>query len=302
MVQLSKKMRRFIDLENEKSSFKELTKDEKKEWFVQRMNKEPLDVHIHHLENRHLTTRDGVELPVHIIHPNGETKRPIILYFGGSLLLTSDTRHLEKQLSELAITCNSTVIAVDYRMESFPTPVNDCIDAVYWAEKNAGDLYSKSDNIVLCGEGFGASIIAAAVQKLKDEAISIKGICLFCPVLDPFLKTASKVDYGKNYLLEVSWLEYFYNKLLDRSESTIESAPLHGNDFENHPPTYIVKAEFDPLRDEAKLYGEKLMNAGVKVFSRVEDNTIHGFFSLPGIHVKKTRQIIHDVDHFLKSL
>lgn len=302
MVQLSKKMRRFIDLENEKSLFKDLTKDEKKDWFVQRMNKEPLDVHIHHFENRHMTTRDGVDLPVHIIHPNGETKRPIILFFGGGLLLTSDTRHLEKQLSELAVTCNSTVIAVDYRMESFPTPVNDCIDAVYWAEKNAGELQSRGDNIVLCGDGFGASIIAAATQKLKNDAISIMGICLFYPVVDPFLKTASKVEYKENYLLEVSWLEYFYKKLMGDAEISIESAPLHGGDFKNHPPTYIVKAEFDPLRDEARLYADKLMSEGVKVFTRIEENTIHGFFSLPGIHVKKTRQIIHDVDHFLKSL
>lgn len=302
MVQLSKKMRRFIDLENEKSSFQDLTKAEKKDWFIRRMDKRPLDVHIHHLENRHFTARDGVELPVHIIHPNGETKRPIILFFGGGLLLTSDTRHLEEQLSEMAITCNATVIAVDYRVDSFPTPVNDCIDAIYWAEKNAGELHSKSDNIVLCGEGFGASLIAAAAQKLKDEAISIKGICMFYPIVDPFLKTPSKVEYGENYLLEVSWLEYFYNQLIDRSQLSVESAPLHGEDFENHPPTYIVKAEFDPLRDEAKLYGEKLMKAGIKVFTRVEESTIHGFFSLPGIHLKKTKQIIHDVDHFLKSL
>lgn len=302
MSELSEKMRFFIDSEKAKGSFQGLTKDERKNWFVNRMLKEPIDVHIHHTENTTIPTRDGAQLPAHIIHPNGETKRPIILFFGGGLLLTSDSRHLQKQLSELAITCNSTVVAVDYRMEEFPTPVNDCIDAINWAKENAQTIDSRADNIVLCGDGFGASIIASAVQVLKDTPISIKGICLFYPILDPFLKTSSKQEFAENYLLEVSWLEYFYKKLIANHGVTIMSSPLHGENFENHPPTYIVKAEFDPLRDEAKLYGEKLQAAGVKVFSRVEGNTIHGFFSLPGIHTKKTMQIIHDVDHFLKSL
>lgn len=302
MGTLSSKLRTFIDIEKGQGSFLGLTAEERKNWFVNRMDKQAVDVHIHHTEDRVIETRDGAKLSAHIIHPNNETKRPIILFFGGGLLLTSDTRHLEAQLSELAITCNSTVIAIDYRMDKFPTPVNDCIDAIYWAEKNALSFNSKNDNIVLCGDGFGASIIASAVQLIKNEPISLKAICLFYPVLDPFHKTESKQLFAENYLLEVSWLEQFYKKLITNQEITIMSSPLHGENFENHPPTYILKAEFDPLRDEGILYGEKLQAAGTKVFSRVEESTIHGFFSLPGIHLKKSKQLIHDVDHFLKSL
>lgn len=302
MGNLSQKMRDFIDEEKSKGTFQDLTAEEKKEWFVRRMSKSPLDVHISQMENREIPTRDGKYIAAHIIHPNNETKRPIILFFGGGLFLTSDTRHLENQLAELAVTCNSTVIAVDYRIEQFPTPVDDCMDAVKWAEEHATDFNSKPDKMVLCGDGFGASIIAAATQQLKESQHSIKAICLFYPALDPALQTESKLAYGENYLLEMSWLNHFYKHLTGTEGTTAVSAPLHSNDLAQHPPTYILKAEFDPLRDEAKLYGEKLMAAGVKVFSRVEENTIHGFFSLPGIHLKKSRQIIHDIDHFLKSL
>lgn len=302
MMELSKKMRNFIANENLKGDFQDLTEEEKKQWFVSRMTTEPVDVHIHHTENRTIPTRDGTNLAAHIIHPNNETKRPAILFFGGGLFLTSDTRHLEKQLSELAITCNATVIAVDYRMTAFPTPVEDCLDAVKWVEEHATEFDSKTDKIVLCGEGFGASIIAAAMQQLQKEKHPIKAICLFYPAVDVSLRTNSKEMYSENYLLEVKWLDYFYKKMTGSQEVTALSAPLHGTQFDNHPPTYILKAEFDPLKDEGKLYGEKLAAAGVKVFSRVEENTIHGFFSLPGIHVKKSRQIIHDIDHFLKSL
>ncbi|MBQ0138531.1 MAG: alpha/beta hydrolase [Kurthia sp.] len=302
MVNLSRKMRIFIDEEKSKGAFKDLTPEEKKDWFVSRMSKEPVDVHINQMVNRKIPTRDGESISAHIIHPNNETKRPAILFFGGGLFLTSDTRHLQNQLAELAVTCNSTVIAVDYRMEKFPTPIEDCIDAVRWVEEHALEFDSKPDHMVLCGDGFGASVVAAATQQLKDSEHSIKAICLFYPAVDPALQTESKRDYGENYLLETSWLNYFYDQMRGTQEVTPISAPLHGTNFDRHPPTYILKAEFDPLRDEGKLYGDKLAEAGVKVFTRVEENTIHGFFSLPGIHLKKSRQIIHDVDHFLKSL
>lgn len=301
-MKLSKKMLAFIDEEKAKSALQNLTQEERDQWFVSRMMKEPVDVHIHHTEKREMATRDGHKITLHIVHPNGETKRPVILFFGGALLLTSDTRHLQKQLSELAVTCNSTVVAVDYRMEQLPTPLEDCLDAIEWVKEHATEFESKSDNIVLCGDGFGASVVAAAAQQIQSENAGIKAICLFYPSLDPTLETPSKMEYSENYLLEVSWIYQFYKEMAgDLGNSTIVS-PLHATDFENHPPTYIVKAEFDPLRDEAKMYGDKLAKAGVKVFTRLEEDTIHGFFSLPGIHTKKTRQIIHDVDHFLKSL
>jgi acetyl esterase len=49
------------------------------------------------------------------------------------------------------------------------------------------------------------------------------------------------------------------------------------------PPASILTAEFDPLRDEAELYADRLRAAGVTVIARRYPGMIHDFMSMPDI-------------------
>lgn len=301
MGNLSTKTKEFIEKERRREPFQSLTKEEKEIWFLQHTGTTN-DAHIDYKEDIQIPARDGHMLNATIIYPNAETKRPTLLWFTGSLFLTSNYEHIENKLREIAITCNMTVIAVSYRMEPFPTPLNDCIDAIEWAHTNAELFHSLPDEMVVCGDGFGASLVASIEQQIQHTHDFIKAICLFYPAVDPFLLTDSKRAYGEGFLLETEWLQAFYTQMTEHREPNATIAPLHGLDFSNHCPTFIMKAEFDPLRDEAILYEHKLENAGVKVLRKTEENTIHGFFAVGGLNEKQTTQIIHDIDHFLKSL
>ena len=57
------------------------------------------------------------------------------------------------------------------------------------------------------------------------------------------------------------------------------------------PPAYIVTAGFDPLREEAIAYAEKLKQAGVKVSQVDYPTMIHGFFSMQGLIPLSTEAI-----------
>ena len=46
------------------------------------------------------------------------------------------------------------------------------------------------------------------------------------------------------------------------------------------PPTLVMTAEFDPLRDEGIAYAEKLTSAGVSVEHLHVDDQMHGFLLL----------------------
>ncbi|MGA0095761.1 MAG: alpha/beta hydrolase fold domain-containing protein, partial [Burkholderiaceae bacterium] len=57
----------------------------------------------------------------------------------------------------------------------------------------------------------------------------------------------------------------------------LSPAPLHRAGFAGLPPAWVEGAEFDPLRDEGRLYAEALQGAGVPVELHDVAGAIHGY-------------------------
>lgn len=57
------------------------------------------------------------------------------------------------------------------------------------------------------------------------------------------------------------------------------AAPLVAEDLSDLPPTFVITAENDVLRDEGNAYAERLKSAGVKVEPFLEEELVHGYFT-----------------------
>ena len=69
------------------------------------------------------------------------------------------------------------------------------------------------------------------------------------------------------------------------------AAPILFNDLTKLPPSLILVAGCDPLKDEGIAYGEKLKKAGNNVETKVFDGQIHGFLTM-GARINDTAKLI----------
>jgi len=86
----------------------------------------------------------------------------------------------------------------------------------------------------------------------------------------------------------IQWFLGHY--IADRSlETDPRVSPLFCEDLSGLPPALVITAGFDPLRDEARAYADRMSAAGVKVEHVCAQGSLHGFFSTAGVLRESSR-------------
>ena len=114
---------------------------------------------------------------------------------------------------------------------------------------------------------------------------------LLYPVTDANMDSDSYKDFQDGPYLTKKAMEYFWNAYLPdkKYKDDMYVSPLKANieDLVGMPPTLIITAENDVLRDEGEAYARKLDEAGVMTSSVRINMTIHDFMVLNGLHHSK---------------
>ncbi len=255
---------------------------------------------VHSVADRLLSTPAG-EIPVRVYKPSAAQSHPLLVYFhGGAFFLGSLNTH-DHVARELANATQCTVVSVGYRLapeHAFPAGLDDCYAVVRWIAQHGRDpeqgLGWDGQTLAVAGDSSGATFAAAVAAKAHDDGLRcITHQVLFYPSLDldfdieryATLKT-NAVGYG----LETAGLKpfnaFYIGSGADPADPLV--SPIKRSDLRGLPPAFIVTAEYDPLRDEAEVYGQRLEQAGVPVTVRRYESAGHGFvqyFSwLPEFH------------------
>ena len=232
----------------------------------------------------------GGPLAVRLYTPHGKGPFPLMAFFHGSgfVLCSLDTH--DGMCRNLAAGIGCVVASVDYRLapeHKFPAGPDDCLFATRWLAAHAAELGADPACIMVAGDSAGGNMAAVTALRLRDEGgPTLRGQMLLYPVTDYHTPgTPSYAENAEGYGLTRSTMEWFWNHYLgDPAEAdNPHASPLRAASLARLASAYIVSAEYDPLRDEAERYGERLRDAGVPVEIVRCAGMNHGFLFWVGI-------------------
>ncbi|MDA1076185.1 MAG: alpha/beta hydrolase [Proteobacteria bacterium] len=222
------------------------------------------------------------DIPLRIYTPKGAGPFPVFVNFHGGGWVIGDLETADAACRDLCNTAGCVVVSVDYRLAPehlYPAAVDDAYAATCWAHSNAAVLKSNG-KLAVGGESAGGNLAAIVAQKARDENGPVIDFqLLLYPVVDSDLSRASYSENGDGYILTTETMRWFWDTYCPDASRRKEPAasPMLGK-LNNLPPTLVVTAEFDPLRDEGLAYAKALTKAGNVAEGVCYDGLVHDFF------------------------
>jgi acetyl esterase len=225
----------------------------------------------------------GGDIAVRIYRPTEDPVLPVLVYFHGGGWMFGDLDVHDDICRSFANAAGCIVVSVDYRLapeHRFPAAVDDAFAATSWVHAHAAELGVDRARVAVGGDSAGGNL-AAVVSLLARDTGSPPLVfqLLICPVTDHEFESASMGDNAEGYFLERASMQHFYDLYLHSEDDGDDwrVSPIRAPDLTRLPPTLMMTAEFDPLRDQGEEYARRLADAGVRVVSRRYDGVFHDF-------------------------
>ena len=210
----------------------------------------------------------------------------LVVWFHGGGWVVGDLDSHDNICRALTNRTGHTVLSIGYRLapeDPFPAGLTDCIEATKWAYENASTLGVDPERLAVGGDSAGGNLAAVVCQR---SPLPIRFQVLVYPVTDGTATSPSYEENATGYSLTATGMRWFIDQYVSGVEGAVEDprvSPLLADPetLATSPPTLVITAGFDPLRDEGIAYAERLSDAGVVTTHVHFPGQIHGFFSMP---------------------
>lgn len=218
---------------------------------------------------------------------------PVALFLHGGGWTVNDVDTHDELCRRLARRSGWLLASLDYRkapQHKHPAPLDDAYLAYRWLLDNAESIGCHTLRRAVVGESSGGTIAANLTVLLRDLGAPMPTYqVLAYPVADSFDRWPSYTERGTGYILDRRLMEWYFGHCLPGGSPPAEHPyfiPLATDDLSGLPPTLVLTAEFDPLRDEGVAYARRLAQAGVVVEHVHAADQMHGFLLLGRVVAK----------------
>jgi cation diffusion facilitator CzcD-associated flavoprotein CzcO/acetyl esterase/lipase len=269
-------------------SMESMTPDQAREFSTASGAARPPGPEVGEMVDGTLPGADGTELEYRLYRPATKGPHAIVVYFHGGGWVIGNHVSDEPMVRDLCVQSDAIFVSVNYRHAPearFPAAADDGFAAVKWVNDHAVELGGIKGKIAVAGWSAGANVATVAAQLARDNnGPHLSGQLLLTPVTDGTKHYPSLSENAENYMLTRSLMEWFWDQYADESDRAHPKAsPLKAASLAGLPPTTVITAEFDPLRDEGNAYADALAAAGVEVDHIQARGHIHTSISMFGV-------------------
>ena len=215
---------------------------------------------------------------------HGAADLPLIVYYHGGGWVIGDLDTHDPFCRALSEASGCTIMSIDYRLapeHPFPAAHDDCLEATRWIIDNLNTLAPNNGKVVLSGDSAGGNITVSTMTTLIDEP-RIAGTIMIYPATEHYLAgLPSYTEHAKSGPLTTPIMRWFFDTYLgDVAPADPRTKTLfvgRRSDYSGFPPSLLVTAERDPLRDDGKRLNLAMRKAGVAVTYHHYSEEGHGF-------------------------
>ena len=228
-------------------------------------------------------TRYG-QVRVRHYRPSEEGQLPLIVYVHGGGWVIGDVDTHDRITRTLCHLTGAAVVSVDYTLAPearFPHQIHECRDVVAHIRENAHQWGIDPEDVSFTGDSAGANMSIATMLMMRDEGslTSVRAMLLYYGVYG--LKDSSSMRLlggAWDGLTEADYQYYLDQYFADPADVNDKYFNILGNDFsQGIPPTYVVAAGLDPLRDDSRTLVDILNLCSVPHLYNEVEGVIHGF-------------------------
>lgn len=233
--------------------------------------------------NHEIGTPDG-SVGLRIYTPRGSKKpRPALVWFHGGGFVMGDLYTAGAICRSLVHHSGAVVVAVQYRLapeHTLKEGRDDCLAAVSWLSVHGSELGIDGSRLAVGGDSAGGGIAALVAHECGRAGPNLRAQLLVYPATDLTGSHPSATE-SMSGLLTTEWMDWARALISTTSDlADPASSATRSGDLTCAPPTILLTAGFDPLRDEGLAYAAKLRSASVPVRLLHFPGQIHGFVSL----------------------
>ncbi len=210
---------------------------------------------------------------------------PVITFYHGGGFVIGDLETHHNLCTEIAALMDLPLVAVDYRRapeHPFPAAIEDCEAATRWIASSPFDLGREATGIITIGDSAGGTATLAVGQLLAAKPADVPVVLQvpIFPLASNALDSDSIEQFADGFILTKAAIEFF-DAAYQADRDDHRGFPILG-DHSTAPPTVLVTASLDPIRDSGRDYAKALADAGRDfVFIEMEGVT-HSFTNIRG--------------------